>query len=88
MPIRRVWDLQVDRGGGSPAPNKMFRGTRYNKGKAGRKEGRSFGFIDRLLRVVCCSRPFHFYLIIIPHCFSEQTEAQKDKMVCLSPQSQ
>lgn len=40
MPIYRIWDLHIKRGGRSPTPNKGFHGNRYNKCKKGRKDWR------------------------------------------------
>lgn len=93
MPIHRVLDLQINRGGRTPTPNKEFHGTRYNKWKAGRKRGKeggkerrqdllSFSFVSYAVQ-----GPFT-YISLLPHCFSEQIKAQKDKMICPRPKSQ
>ena len=58
-------DLHVNRGGRAPIPNKGFHGARCNKWKE-RREGGEKGFLERLLGILCCSRTFHLYLIIIP----------------------
>lgn len=78
MPLHRIWDLQINRGGKSPTP-KGFVGPDITSGRKEGKEGRSLGFIECILCVICCSSPFHSYLIISPIVLASKLKPRKTK---------